>query len=312
MLHQTDLSRVDLNLLVLFEAVLAEQNVARAASRLNLSPSAVSHGLARLRRMLNDPLFLRSPKGVVPTERAMDLAGPITRILDHARDLLTSAAPFDPATSRRRFRIGTPNGGSADVVLALLRHVRRVAPGIDLGFLSIPRTAHGWDQAYARLDDRTIDVAILPFRDQPGFVEVPARFIARDLFADDLLVGMRQGHAFAADPSLQTYCDANHLLVSVTGQVDGIVDRYLGAIGLSRRVVVTVPNSMVAFEMVSASDLLVSAPRRLVMAQAQRFGLAVAELPLAVPPSRIRVLLPRAGLADAGLAWLLKGITQVM
>jgi DNA-binding transcriptional LysR family regulator len=308
MLHQTDLSRIDLNLLVLFEAVLAEQHVGRAAGRLNLSPSAVSHGLARLRRMLNDPLFLRTPKGVVPTERGLALARPIADILQNARKLVAGAKPFDPATSTRRFVIGTPNGGSAEIALALLKQLRALAPGIDLGFVSIPRTHLGWDQAFARLDDRKIDLAILPFRDRLGFAEVPARFVTRFLYEDGLVIGMRQGHDFAADPTLQRYCAAQHLLVSVTGEIDGIVDRYLRDLGLTRRVAVTVPNSTVAFEMVESTDLLVSAPRRLVAAQTKRFGLMAAELPIALPTSQIRVILPKVGLADDGLVWLLAAI----
>ena len=85
MLNEIDLSRADLNLLVLFDVVLNEQHVGRAAKKLNLSPSAVSHGLGRLRRLLNDPLFLRTPKGVVPTERAIELAEPVADILARMR-----------------------------------------------------------------------------------------------------------------------------------------------------------------------------------------------------------------------------------
>src|SRR3954447_20036208 len=115
MLNKIDLSRADLNLLVLFEVVLAERNVGRAAQRLKLSPSAVSHGLGRLRRLLNDPLFLRTPKGVVPTARATELAGPVADVLARARSVISSAAPFDPERSTRRFTIGAPDGSSAVV-----------------------------------------------------------------------------------------------------------------------------------------------------------------------------------------------------
>ena len=96
MLNKIDLSRADLNLLALFEVVLEERHVGRAADRLRLTPSAVSHGLGRLRRMLNDPLFLRTPKGVVPTARAAELAGPIAEVLARVRSVIATAAPFDP------------------------------------------------------------------------------------------------------------------------------------------------------------------------------------------------------------------------
>src|SRR6186997_300243 len=101
MLNQIDLSRIDLNLLVLFRVVLEERHVARAAARLSLTPSAVSHALGRLRLLLNDPLFLRTPKGVVPTARALELAAPVADLLAQARNVLASSAPFDPATSTR-------------------------------------------------------------------------------------------------------------------------------------------------------------------------------------------------------------------
>src|SRR3954471_7529548 len=103
MLNEIHLARADLNLLVVFEAVLAEQHVGRAAARLGLTPSAVSHGLGRLRQLLHDPLFVRTPKGVVRTARAAELADPIADILARMRSVLSTAAPFAPRTSTRRF-----------------------------------------------------------------------------------------------------------------------------------------------------------------------------------------------------------------
>src|SRR5262245_35452088 len=112
MLNEIDISRTDLNLLVLFETVLRERHVGRSAVRLHLSPSAVSHGLGRLRRLLADPVFLRTPRGVVPTARALELAGPIAEVLAGVRSVLATAAPFDPRTSTREFTIGAPDGAS--------------------------------------------------------------------------------------------------------------------------------------------------------------------------------------------------------
>src|SRR3712207_8749021 len=120
MLNEVDLSRTDLNLLVLFEAVLREGHVGRAADRLSLTPSAVSHGLGSLRRLLNDPLFLRTPKGVAPTARPAGLAGPITEIPARGRDVVAAAVPLEPATSPRRFGLGAPGGIRARVLPTLL------------------------------------------------------------------------------------------------------------------------------------------------------------------------------------------------
>src|SRR5688572_31077936 len=119
MLNKIDLSRADLNLLVLFEAVFAERHVGRAAAALHLTPSAVSHALGRLRHLLNDPLFLRTPKGVVPTARALELGEPVADILARVGRVIASAAPFAAATSSRRFLIGAPEAVMASAMSPL-------------------------------------------------------------------------------------------------------------------------------------------------------------------------------------------------
>lgn len=133
MLNEVHLARVDLNLLVLFEAVLAERHVGRAADRMHLTASAVSHGLRRLRLLLGDPLFLRTPKGVVPTARAFDLAAPVADVLARVRGMLASVEPFDPAKATRRFLLGAPDGVAAVFLPRLLEAIRRTAPGVDIG-----------------------------------------------------------------------------------------------------------------------------------------------------------------------------------
>src|SRR5262245_49970371 len=113
MLNAIDLSRTDLNLLVLYETVMQERHVGRAARRMSLSPSAVSHGLARLRALLNDPLFIKTPRGVTPTERALALEAPVAEILARVRGVVETSAPFDPGSSNRAFTIGAPDGTAA-------------------------------------------------------------------------------------------------------------------------------------------------------------------------------------------------------
>nr|WP_260682786.1 LysR family transcriptional regulator [Rhizobium laguerreae] len=130
MLNQIDLSRIDLNLLVLFETVMEERHVGRSGQRLNLSPSAISHGLGRLRTLLGDPLFLKTPKGVVPTDRAEELAAPTADILARVRSVVATAEPFDPARSQRRFTIGAPDGVSSVFLPPLLDLLAKSAPGI--------------------------------------------------------------------------------------------------------------------------------------------------------------------------------------
>src|SRR5215831_13175112 len=125
MLSSVDLVNADLKLFVLFDTVLHERHVGRAADRLNLTPSAVSHGLGRLRRLLNDPLFLKTPKGVVPTARAVQLSAPIADVLARARSVVGAAGLFDPAKSTRRFTVGAPDAAAAVFLTPLLSELRR-------------------------------------------------------------------------------------------------------------------------------------------------------------------------------------------
>ncbi|HVG49587.1 MAG TPA: LysR family transcriptional regulator [Rubellimicrobium sp.] len=301
MLHEMDLSRADLNLLVLFEAVLREGHVGRAAESLHLSPSAVSHGLGRLRRLLGDPVFLRAPKGVVPTASALDLAAPIAEVLAGARRVLATAQPFDPATSTRAFLLGVPDGATS-FLLPLLDRLAADAPGLDLRLRQLLPTPSAeppgnWEAAWADLDARALDLAIGPF------AEIPARFAASPLREEDFVVVARPGHPFAQAPTLDAYCGAAHLVTSQTGDPLGFVDMALAQRGLARRVALTVPSFFMALAVAAATDLLVAVPRSL--ARTHGAGLAIREPPLPLPRFTISAVLPRAALGDAGLAWLL-------
>ena len=310
MLKEIDLSRTDLNLLVLFEVVLQELHVGRAAERLNLTASAVSHGLGRLRGLLNDPLFLRTPKGVVPTERATSLAEPISDILASARRVISSAEPFDPATSARRFMIGAPDAISTELLPSLLPEIRRTAPGVDIGVRNLLPNQMAWASAFAGLDARKNDIAILPFSNFTNFIDAPARFVTRPLYEEIFLIAMRAGHPFADEPSLERYCAMQHALVSDTGDRHGYVDTLLAERGNSRRVVLTVPNFMTALAVVAETDLLAALPSRFVARHAARYGVVSKPMPLEQRISQIRAVAPKVALMDAGLAWLFELIAR--
>lgn len=304
MLNQIDLSRADLNLLVVFEAVLAERNVGRAARRLALTPSAISHGLGRLRRMLNDPLFLRTPRGVVPTVRATELAEPIAEILSRVRSVVGTALPFDPAISQRRFVIAMPDAVSAVLLPPLLASVHSVAPGVGFGIRQLlpgsvaPAGGTAWDHALEDLDAREIDIAVGPFHD------VPARFVKQTLFAEDFVIASRRGHPYALEPGLRRFCQAHHVLVSVTGQSEGFIDRLLLERGRARRIAVTVPSFMLALALVAETDLIAALPRQLVARHARRFELVATKPPLPLSRDRIAAVTTAAALRDDGVAWL--------
>lgn len=304
MLNEIDLSRTDLNLLVLFEVVLNEQHVGRAAQRLSLSPSAVSHGLGRLRRLLNDPLFIRTPKGVVPTARAMQLSGPIADVLARARSILSTAEPFDPARSTRRFTIGAPDGVSAVFLPPLLAELRQRAPGIDISVRQLlpaqgeTSPDRAWRSAFTELEARTLDIAVIPS------AEVPARFHAQALFEEDFVIAMRAEHPFADGPTLDRYCEMRHLVVSLTGDAHGFVDEILVRQGRSRRIALTVPNFMFALAVVAETDLICALPRRFAAMHAPRFGVSGLEAPLPLGRFLLNAVAPKAAMMDVGLTWL--------
>lgn len=295
MLNQIDLSRLDLNLLVLFETVLQEGHVGRAAERLSLTPSAVSHGLGRLRRLLNDPLFIKHPKGVLPTAQAQALAIPVAEALQRVRAIVAAATPFDPATSRRRFQIGGPDGILALIFPELLAKVAAEAPGVDLGLhLLMPQ------DVAAALDTGAVDLALTPLED------LPARFARRRLYDDAWVIAMRRGHPLAERMDLDAYCAAEHVVLSLIGDPQSNVDRALQAVSRRRRVAVTVPNLLLGLTLAGESDLLAAAPRRLVQRRATQYGLVSRDPPLALESFEVSAAAPAAALADPGVAWMLR------
>lgn len=306
MLHEIDLSQIDLNLLVLFEAVFAEAHVGRAAARMHLSTSAVSHGLGRLRRVLNDPLFLKTPKGVVPTERALALAPAIADALRKVREVVARSEPFDPATSSRRMVIGAPDGVAAVLLPSLLSQLAAEAPRIDIGIRQLLPVAgeiapeRAWRDAFRDLETRALDIAIIPSD------EGPARFERRTLYEEDFVLAMRPGHPFLDRSGVDTYCASDHLVVSHSGDPHGFVDEVLARQGLSRRVALTLPNFIFACSAIAGTNLICALPRRFAAQQAASQAFVIAEPPLPLGAFRLNAFVPRAAQADAGLQWLLQ------
>jgi DNA-binding transcriptional LysR family regulator len=293
MLSEIQLDRVDLNLFPLFEAVLAERNVARAAARLHVTPSAVSHGLNRLRQQFNDPLFLKTPKGVVPTARALELADAIADVLARARGVVGSADRFDPARSKRRFTIGAPDAIAILMMPVVLKVIQGNAPNIDVALRYVLR-----DAAFAELDAQTIDIAAIPAG------EIPARFASKVVFEDGFLVAARKGHPFAAEPTLERFCEMQHVIVATAGDSRSFVDEVLASKGLSRRVAMVAPSFMLLFAVLAETDLIAVLPKGLLDVHGARFGLVAVESPLPMRNFQLCAVVPKVAMLDAGVKWL--------
>jgi DNA-binding transcriptional LysR family regulator len=300
MLNSVQLASVDLNLLVLFDVVSSQKNVGRAARQLNLSASAVSHGLGRLRRLFDDPLFLRTPKGVVPTSRASELAPAIAEVLARVQSVLASSSPFDPRTSSRRFVLGMPDATAVAHLPPLLARTRKLAPLIDISLRQLLPF-----EALPELEARKIDLALVALDD------LPARFAAEPALEEEFVVAARSNHPFIKSPTLRRYCEARHILVSASGDAQGFVDEALRAQGRSRRVALTVPSFMLALAALEHSDLVAALPLSLARTHAARFRAAFVPMPLSLRAHTLQVVTTRAALQDAGVAWLFETLLAV-
>ena len=311
MLNRAHLARVDLNLLLVFDLLFEERNATRTANRLHLSPSAISHALRRLRALLNDPLFLPTARGMVPTQRAESLAPAVREVLDRASGIVASAEEFDPRTATRSVRIGAPDGAISFIVPKLVREIGEQAPGVDISLLQLlpARTSmspdHAWQDALNDLDGGRLDVALLPHRPSQ------ARFHATELYAEDFVVVAREGHGFARRATPEAFAAAAQVLVSATGDRSGFVDSLLAERGLSRRIALTVPSFHMAIAAIEASDLIGAIPRRFANEAAVSHAIEVVEPPFPLPSSALHAIVPKAALLDPGLVWLLDLLANI-
>ena len=271
-MHDAHLSGIDLNLLPALDALLRERHVTRAAQRVGLSQSAMSHALARLRELLGDPILVRSGHGMVPTERAEALEGPLRDALAALESALGAQDHFDPATAERSFHIAAEDLGQVLFLPAVLRALRERAPGIDLDVMPRERAA-----LLGSLEDKSIDLVIGVFADP-----LPAAFRTQRLLVEDFVCVTRRGHPrIRKRLTLKQYAELPHALIGV-GQrgVPTAVSRALAAHGLERRVALRVGSFLAAPLIVAETDLVLTLPRRLAERVVKMAPLVVHEPPV--------------------------------
>lgn len=266
-----NLSAVDLNLLVVLEALLAERSVTAAARRLGLSQPAVSHALSRLRALLGDPLFVRAPGGLAPTARTEALTTSLARAMDAIRQSLAEPS-FDPETSDRSFSIATADLGAFVLVPPLLERLAKSAPRVDVAVRSTPM-----ETAERQLAEGSLDLAVVVSpTTRAGFYREP-------LFRERFVCVLRRGHPFERGKlTLDRYCAASHVLVAPRGTPGSPLDAELAELGRRRRVALSVPHFLVAPHVVARSDLVWTAPESMARSFAQLLPLVVRPLPLRI------------------------------
>lgn len=296
---------LDLNLLRVFDQVMAERNLTRAARNLSMTQPAVSNALNRLREALGDRLVARSGYGVEPTPRALALWPAVS---DALRQLESSLVPgdFTASEANTTFVLAMADATAAELMPGLVEIIERDAPGVSMRVL--PLTTR---DPRRLLDEGQIDLAVgffpavladLTAQAQAGGM---AAFDHQRLYDGEYVCAMRRDHPLARGPlTLKRYCDAHHLLVSFSGRPFGFVDEALASLGRKRRIVLTVNQFYTAGRVVVTSDLLTVLPKHFIRVTGMADELVLRELPFEVPPVHVDALWHRRQGQRSDHAWL--------
>ena len=295
----------DLNLHKVFDAVMAERSLTRAAHQLSLTQPAVSNALRRLREALGDDLLMRKGRGLEPTVRALELWPAVQEAL---QKLHTSLAPsvFDPATATTSFVLTMADATAAELMPGLVDVITREAPGVTLRVVPLttrdPRRLPDEGQADLAIGHFPAVLADLTARAQSGEA---VSFLHHRLFAGDYVCVMRKNHPLAQGTlTLDQYCAARHMLVSFSGRAFGFIDEALALLRRKRPVVLTVNQFFTAGKVVAHSDLLTVLPRHFVNVTGFVAQLEQRELPFKVPPIQVDALWHQRQNGSSAHAWL--------
>lgn len=274
-----ELTDIDLNQLVLFQQLMVERRVSRVAENLGLTQPAVSNTLAKLRRQFGDELFVRTPKGMLPTPFAEQLAEPIGYALGMIHGGLNQHSRFEPASVKRQFTVAMTDIGEIVFLPALLERLRAEAPGISLNTVRTTATSLREDMEAGK-----VDLAIGPLP------QLKAGFFQRRLFRQRYVCLFRQGHPL--DRRRLTLADfqaAEHLVIVSAGTGHGKVDELIRRAGIERATRLTIPHFVSVGHILRRTDLLATVTERLADSLAEPFGLTHRPHPVKLPEVAINV-----------------------
>jgi DNA-binding transcriptional LysR family regulator len=292
-MHGVHIEAFDLNLLLAFDALWTERHVTRAARRVGLTQSAMSHALGRLRLQLDDALFQPTPRGLTPTARAHALAPSIGEALAIVRRAVALDTRFAPAALQRTFTIGTTDYGELVLLPRLLTRLMREAPGVQL----VVRRAVGVGarELASGEQDLVLGVGVPEGDGVRGEV----------LFSDRMVSLLRAGHPSARQPlTLRRFVELPHVLVSPQGHGDSAVDVALRERKLVRRLVLRVPHFLSAPLFIAESDAIITLPERVARAVAAQHRLVIKKPPLPLPGFSFSQFWHARNDGDAAHQWL--------
>ena len=296
---------LDLNLLRVFDEVMAERSLTRAARNLSLTQPAVSNALRRLRDTLGDELVQRSGQGMAPTPRALAIWPAVREAL---QQLQASLIPneFVPAQARSTFVLAMADATAAELIPGLVETLEHEAPGVSLRV--VPLTTR---DPRGLLDEESCDLAVGYFPAVLADLTASAQsgealpFFYQRLYLGEYVCVMRKGHPLASGPlTLQRFCDARHMLVSFSGRAFGFIDEALAALGQKRNVVLTVNQFFTAGRVVANSNLLTVLPRHFVRVTGIAEQLELRPLPFAVSPVHVDAVWHRRSQQNSAHLWL--------
>ncbi|SFU54018.1 LysR family transcriptional regulator [Pseudoduganella namucuonensis] len=274
-----ELKNVDLNLLLVFNQLLAERRVSKVAEALGLTQPGVSNALKRLRLLLGDELFVRTARGMEPTPYALRLAEPIGYALSTIHDSLNEVAHFDPATSKRKFTLGMTDIGEMYFLPKLMEILRRQAPGVSVSTVR-NTTVNLQDEMEAGHVD--LAIGLLP--------QLKSGYFQRRLFRQRYVCMFRKGHPLDKEGlTVEEFRDADHVTVVASGTGHAIVDQSIERLGIRRNIGLTVPHFVAVGHILSNSAMIATVPERYAMACVQPFNLRYVTHPLALPEININV-----------------------
>jgi DNA-binding transcriptional LysR family regulator len=301
-----NLSRVDLNLLVHLDALLTERSVTRAAARVGIGQSAMSHNLARLRDLFSDELLTRGPEGLRLTPRAVTLVEPVRTTLAQIQTLVSRDEAFDPATAERTFRFGLPDSMEILIVPTLLARLRELAPAIRMRLYNIDSS-----RLLDDLDADELDLAI----GYDVFRHGQAHHKRRLLFNETYLCMFNAERTGITPPvSLDDYVRLPHVLTSLRPglSVRGVVDDALEKIGLRRTVALTTPRFLTVPSLVARAPVIVTMHARLARLFAAELGLSLSPPPVELQNVAVSLLWHASYDHDPAQAWLRQTVVRLV
>jgi DNA-binding transcriptional LysR family regulator len=290
----------DLKLLAVFSQIYQDRKVSLAAEHLGLSQPTVSAALARLRRMLNDELFIRTPRGMQPTPLAERIAVPIGRSLADIRQTLESQLSFDPSTAQREFALAMTDIGEFHFLPGIVARLEATAPAVTIS--TVRGTAVNLK---SEMESDRVDLALGTL---PDLVN---GFHRRTLFAQRYVCLYRSGHPMAARPGdASLYAACEHAVVVSAGTGHGHAEQLIERSGLRRRIRLRVPNFVALADVLEATDLVATVPEAFAQRSVRHFDLASSAPPVELPPIEIALYWHAKRHRDPANRWLRQLIVQ--